>query len=50
MIKTTEALKQKLKRDIAYWEGKVKKHPDRKFKVKLAQVKSFKQWLNEEGV
>lgn len=50
MIKTVEALKQKLKRDIAYWGEKAKNHPDKKFKVKLEQLHSVKHWMTEENL
>ncbi len=50
MIRTVEALKQKLKRDIAYWGDKARKHPDTKFKRKVRQLEGFKKWMNEEGV
>lgn len=50
MIKTIDALKQKLKRDIAYWENRVSRNPDKQHKAKLNQVKSIKHWLTEEGL
>lgn len=50
MIKTVEALKRKIKRDIAYWEVRVEKNPDRRHKLKLQQLMNIKKWIVEEGM
>ena len=50
MIKTIPALKQKLKRDIAYWEVRVEKNPDRRHQMRLRRLMTVKRWMVEEGL